>query len=210
MKMKFDLSKYSTVAERLAKFHADHEDGRIVTQWINANEYDSWDAKDPNVKRIWVIKTSLYLTAGDQANNLPKATGHAFEIDGGPGANQTSAMENSESSSLGRALMVMGYSMNKDLNTLASREEMEKVQRGVGSVKTFTDYPKPSLRDYEAEASKLTDVDGLRWLYAQAKGEGATTDVLERLAERAKSFSAEGEDSGNRGSVSPSKKAGAA
>jgi hypothetical protein len=200
--MKFDLSKYSTVAERLAKFHVDHEDGRIVTEWINANEYTAWDAKDPNVKRIWVIKTSLYLTAGDQANNLPKATGHAFEIDGGPGANQTSAMENSESSSLGRALMVMGYSMNKDSNTLASREEMEKVQRGVTA--------KPSLRDYEAEASKLTDVDGLRWLYAQAKGEGASTDVLERLAERAKSFSAEGEDSGNRGSVSPSKKAGAA
>lgn len=200
--MKFDLSKYSTVAERLAKFHADHEDGRIVTEWVNANEYDSWDAKDPNVKRIWVIRTSLYLTAGDQANKLPKATGHAFEIDGGPGANQTSAMENSESSSLGRALMVMGYSMNKDSNTLASREEMEKVQRGVTA--------KPSLRDYEAEASKLTDVDGLRWLYAQAKGEGASTDVLERLAERAKSFSAKGEDSGNRGSVSPSKKAGAA
>jgi len=84
MKMKFDLSKYSTVAERLAKFHVDHEDGRIVTEWINANEYTGWDAKEPNVKRIWVIKTSLYLTAGDQANNLPKATGHAFEIDGGP------------------------------------------------------------------------------------------------------------------------------
>ena len=198
--MKFDLSKYSTVAERLAKFHVDHEDGRIVTEWINANEYDSWDAKDPNVKRIWVIKTSLYLTAGDQANNLPKATGHAFEIDGGPGANQTSAMENSESSSLGRALMVMGYSMNKDSNTLASREEIEKVERVVLQ----------RARDYEAEASKLTDVDGLRWLYAKAKAEGVSTDVLERLAERAKSFSAEGEDSGNRGSVSPSKKAGAA
>ena len=198
--MKFDLSKYSTVAERLAKFHVDHEDGRIVTEWINANEYTGWDAKEPNVKRIWVIKTSLYLTAGDQANDLPKATGHAFEIDGGPGANQTSAMENSESSSLGRALMVMGYSMNKDSNTLASREEIEKVERVVLQ----------RARDYEAEASKLTDVDGLRWLYAKAKAEGVSTDVLERLAERAKSFSAEGEDSGNRGSVSPSKKAGTA
>ena len=198
--MKFDLSKYSTVAERLAKFHVDHEDGRIVTEWINANEYTAWDAKEPNVKRIWVIKTSLYLTAGDQANNLPKATGHAFEIDGGPGANQTSAMENSESSSLGRALMVMGYSMNKDSNTLASREEIEKVERVVLQ----------RARDYEAEASKLTDVDGLRWLYAKAKAEGVSTDVLERLAERAKSFSAESEDSGDRGSVSPSKKAGKA
>jgi len=198
--MKFDLSKYSTVAERLAKFHVDHEDGRIVTEWINANEYTAWDAKEPNVKRIWVIKTSLYLTAGDQANDLPKATGHAFEIDGGPGANQTSAMENSESSSLGRALMVMGYSMNKDSNTLASREEIEKVERVVLQ----------RARDYEAEASKLTDVDGLRWLYAKAKAEGVSTDVLERLAERAKSFSAESEDSGDRGSVSPSKKAGKA
>ena len=77
---------------------------------------------------------------------------------------------------------------------------MEKVQRGVT--------PKPTIRDYEAEASKLKDVDGLRWLYAQAKGEGASSEVLERLAEIAGSFSAEGEDSGNRGSLPRSKNAG--
>jgi hypothetical protein len=191
--MKFDLSKYSTVAERLAQFHKDHEDGRIVTEWINSDEYTSWDTKDSTGKRTWVIKTSIYLTPGDQANNLPKATGHAFEVDGGAGANSTSALENGESSSIGRALMVMGYSMNKEPNSLASREEMEKVQRGPVKV---------TKRDFVAEASKLTDVDGLRWLYAQAKGQGEPEDVLERLAERARSISPEGEDSGSGGRLS--------
>jgi hypothetical protein len=180
--MRFDLSKYSTVAERLAKFHEDHPDGRIVTEWENT--YD--EVKD---RRTWVIKSTIYLSAGDQANKLPKSTGYAFEIDGTGGANNTSALENAESSSIGRALMVMGYSMSKDPNTLASREEMQKVMRG---------------RDYLAEASKLTDVSALRWLYAQAKGENASEEILEGLAERARLLSPGSEDNGAAGGVSGS------
>jgi hypothetical protein len=184
MTMKFDLSKYSTVAERLAQFHKDHEDGRIVTQWINSDEYTSWDTKDSTGKRTWVIKTSIYLTAGDQANNLPKATGHAFEVDGGAGANSTSALENGESSSIGRALMVMGYSMNKEPNLLASREEMEKVQRGAPP------------RDFLAEGKAAKDIDQLRFIYVQAKAAKTPDNILEAIKAHGESLSAGSQDKG--------------
>jgi hypothetical protein len=193
MKMpRFDLSKYATVAERLQMVYTEYPDARMVTENLTT-------AADRSVS-TWVVKASLYLTAGDQANDLAKATGHAFEVDGTAGANMTSALENAESSACGRAMALAGWSGDKA--SLASRTEMEKVERGIT--------PKPTIRDYEAEASKLKDVDGLRWLYAQAKGEGASSEVLERLAEIAGSFSAEGEDSGNRGSVSRSQDSGTA
>ena len=189
---RFDLSKYATVAERLQMVYTEYPDARMVTENLTT-------AADRSVS-TWVVKASLYLTAGDQANGLAKATGHAFEVDGTAGANMTSALENAESSACGRAMALGGWSGDK--TSLASRSEMEKVERGVT--------PKPTIRDYEAEASKLKDVDGLRWLYAQAKGEGASSEVLERLAEIAGSFSAEGEDSGNRGGVSRSQDSGTA
>ena len=159
--MKFDLSKYATVAERLAKFHEDYPDGRIVTEWVNHYE-------EVTDKRTWVIKTTIYLSAGDQANNLPKATGHAFEIDGTGGANNGSALENAESSSLGRCLMMMGYSMNKDPNSLASRSEMEKVARIENT-------------DWLAELKTATDIKSARALYARAMQQGAPSEVLDRI-----------------------------
>lgn len=176
-KMRFDLSKYSTVAERLAQFHTDHPDGRIVTELTNI---------DGDIgKTRWVIKSTIYLTAGDQANGLAKATGYAFEVDGTGGANATSALENGESSSIGRALMVMGYSMNKDPNTLASREEMQKVEAGT------------TRTDWVAEADKVMNVEQARTLYARAKANKAPAEVLDRLKDIGKALSSTSEGSGN-------------
>ena len=157
--MRFDLSKYSTVAERLAQFHLDHPDGRIVTELTNIDGEIG--------KTRWVIKSTIYLTAGDQANGLAKATGYAFEVDGTGGANATSALENGESSSIGRCLMVAGYSMSKEPNTLASREEMQKVVRG--------------SRDFLMEASVLDSKEILRLLWAEAKAAKASEEVLEEI-----------------------------
>jgi len=161
-KLRFDLSKYSTVAERLAKFHTDYPDGRIITE-VTSMEGEL-------NKTRWVIKATIFLSAGDQAVGLAKATGHAFEVDGSGGANATSALENGESSAIGRSLMVMGYSMSKD--NLASAEEMQKVIRGQG-------------RDYLSEADKLTDVTQLRLMWAEAKSAGVHPEVLSRIKERA-------------------------
>jgi hypothetical protein len=177
--MKFDLSKYATVAERLAQFHKDWPDGRIVTEWENNNRFEV-EAETKSAK-TWVIKATIYLTAGDQANHLAKSTGYAFEVDGTGGANNTSALENAESSAIGRALMVMGYSMNKDPNTLASREEMEKVAR--------------AETDWIAEADKVMNVEQARALYAKAKAAKAPNEVLDRLKEIGQALSSGSKDS---------------
>jgi hypothetical protein len=162
--MRFDLSKYSTVAERLAQFHKDYPEGRIVTSWENSDPI-----ADPTKPQIWVVKAEVFLTAEDQRNYTPKASGLAFERDGTGGANNTSALENAETSAIGRALMVAGYSMSKD--NLASREEIEKVIR--------------AERNWVDEASKLTDKDALRLLYGEARAAGASSAVLAKVKARA-------------------------
>jgi hypothetical protein len=117
---RFDLENYASVGERLAQFHLDYPDGRIITELIETHE-------EP--KRTWVVKATIYLSSSDQVEALPKATGHAAEIEGSGGANNVAPLPNAETSAIGRALMVMNYSMNKDPRTLASREEMKKVDR---------------------------------------------------------------------------------
>jgi hypothetical protein len=171
--MKFDLSKYATVAERLAQAHLDWPDMRIVSEIV--------DIAGDIGKTRWVVKSSLYLTAGDQANGLPKATGYAFEVDGTGGANATSALENCESSSIGRCLMVAGYAMNKEPNALASREEMEKVVR--------------AQVDWTGEADKVLNVTQARELYAKAKAAKAPAEVLDRLKDIGKALSVGSQDS---------------
>lgn len=187
---RFDLNSYATVGERLAQFHLDYPDGRIITEWEN----NFWP--EDGGKQNWVIKATIYLSAGDQANNLPKATGYANEIDGSGGANNVAALPNAETSAIGRALMVMGYSMNKDPKTLASRQEMEKVERSF-------------QRDFVGEASRIGDVESLRMLYAQAKAAGEPADVLEKVKARGEALSSDSKDSGAGAGVSAGSKAGA-
>jgi hypothetical protein len=64
---------------------------------------------------------------------------------------------------------------------------MAKAERGVT--------PAPA-KDWLKEADKVMNIDAMRWLYAQAKDAGASTDVLEGLADRARLLSPEGQDSG--------------
>jgi hypothetical protein len=176
---RFDLENYATVGERLAKFHEDYPDGRIITEWINTYE----ETDKPN----YVVKATVYLSAGDQANGLAKATGHAAEQEGNGGASNIAPLPNSETSAIGRALMVMGYSMNKDPKTLASRQEMMKVQP-----------------DYIAQADSLDSVEALRTLYTTAKANNAPQEVLERLKDRANQLTASEAEGTGRG-VSNSK-----
>lgn len=159
----FNPADYETVEERLKRFWADpaNADARLVT--VNHTT-----PADRNVG-VWVVEARLYLNASDQQNNLPKTTGWAYEVDGGAGANRTSALENAETSSLGRCLANYLYSGNKR----SSREEMAKVERGVT--------PK---RDWLGQADKLAltyDVDGLRLLYSDAVAAKVSADVLEKI-----------------------------
>jgi hypothetical protein len=107
--MKFDLSQYATVEERLEQFWKDHPDGAVITE-IAHQEGD----------RI-IFKAYIYFERGGEL----VATGYAEEIRDASPVNRTSFVENAETSSIGRALANCSYQMKKR----PSRQEMEKAQR---------------------------------------------------------------------------------
>lgn len=108
---KFDLETYETVESRLAKFWKDHPNGRIATKLEYRDE------------RSFIVYSEIYF---DKDDINPTATGYAEEIVGASPVNRTSALENCETSSLGRSLANCNYA---SMGKRASREEMEKVER---------------------------------------------------------------------------------
>lgn len=174
----FNLAEYELVETRISKFYSLYEDGRIQTE--------NMSTKEDREKGIWVVKARLYTTQEDQRLGLPKATGYAFEVDGGYGANKTSALENCETSAIGRALANMALHGSKR----ASREEMSKVERAVTPPKDAPKWDKP-LIVWEEELAKLDSVEGARGLYALAKAEGAPKTVLDAITAKGKTFTLE-------------------
>jgi len=162
----FNLNDYETVESRIARFYKDYPDGRIITKNVTS-------IADRTVS-TWVVKAIVYLTDADQERKLPKATGFAFEIDGSGMANKTSALENAETSAIGRALANAGYSGNKR----TSREEMAKVERDVT--------PAAPTRPWLVEAEELAakkDLPGLRELYSNAVRMKVSAPIIEKIKE---------------------------
>jgi hypothetical protein len=145
----FNLEDYETVEQRIARFYKDNPDGRIVTENLTT-------LQDRQVL-TWVVKATVYLNNKEQGSTLAKATGLAFEIDGIGMANKTSALENAETSAIGRALANAGYSGNKR----TSREEMEKVARGV----TPTAIGQDELYAIWQQVTKAKTVDELKAIW---------------------------------------------
>jgi len=166
----FNLNDYETVEERLRRFLTDNSDARVITH----NE--TTDA-DRTASR-WVVRAEIFLNAEEQSDGLAKATGYAFEVDGSGMANKTAALENCETSAIGRALANAGYSGNKR----ATREEMEKVSR------------MPAQRNWLADAKQAQDVEALRLLWAEAKAANAAKSVLDGLQKLAEEFSGTGSE----------------
>jgi len=107
----FNLQDYEPVEERLAKFIKDFPDFRIDTELesVSADRY--------------IVKAYLYRTFAD---GVAFATGLAEETVSVKGVNSTSALENCETSAIGRALANAGYAPK---GKRASREEMIKVTK---------------------------------------------------------------------------------
>jgi hypothetical protein len=110
--MGFNLSDYEPVEDRLARFWEQHPDGRVLTQLLSKPTPDEW-----------VVFAEVYRTADD---TRPYATGLAHEVVTGRGVNSTSALENCETSAIGRALANAGYAPK---GARPSREEMQKADR---------------------------------------------------------------------------------
>ncbi len=105
----FNLADYEPVEVRLEKFIKDYPAFRIATELevVEATRY--------------IVKAYLFKDAQD---GVAWATGYAEETVTSRGVNQTSALENCETSAIGRALANAGYAPK---GKRPSREEMTKV-----------------------------------------------------------------------------------
>ena len=117
----FNLADYETVEVRLEKFIKDYPDFRIATE-LEVVEKDRF-----------IVKAYIYKTSTD---SVAWTTGYAAEKVTDRGVNSTSALENCETSALGRALSAAGYATK---GKRPSREEMTKV--------VATKVVKPAVQD---------------------------------------------------------------
>jgi hypothetical protein len=109
MSSMFNLADYEPVEVRLEKFIKDYPSFRIATELevVEATRY--------------IVKAYLFK---DVSDGVAWATGYAEETVSSRGVNQTSALENCETSAIGRALANAGYAAK---GKRPSREEMSKV-----------------------------------------------------------------------------------
>ena len=121
----FNLADYEPVEVRLEKFIKDYPAFRISTELevVEATRY--------------IVKAYLFKNAED---SVAWATGYAEETVTSRGVNQTSALENCETSAIGRALANAGYAPK---GKRPSREEMTKVVAAKPA--------KPAVQEVKAE-----------------------------------------------------------
>lgn len=143
---RFNLADYATVQERIEAFWKKYPNGAIVTRDLTTDA--------DRDKKQWRVYAEVYFTFDEVR---PRGTGLAFEIDGGAGANMTSAYENAETSAIGRALATANFTTSKNR---ASRTEMQKAERGAPSetqITTIDIQNAATLKDLEALWSKAVE-----------------------------------------------------
>ena len=129
--MAFNINDYETVEVRLGKFIAEHVDFRIYTELLESSP------------SRFIVRASIYRTELDA---YPWATGLAYEMVTDRGVNQTSALENCETSAIGRALANAGYAAK---GKRPSQSEMVKVITAEDKPKTI--YGTPNSRSAAVE-----------------------------------------------------------
>jgi hypothetical protein len=136
----FNLDDYETVEERLVKFWKDYKDGQIHTKLLE------------HTSGRFIVEASIYRT---EADARPWTTGLAEETVQGRGVNATSALENCETSAIGRALANAGYATK---GKRASREEMSKVAKVV-EIKDKIDEVKAKMADTSQQYVPVAKAD---------------------------------------------------
>lgn len=176
----FNLEDYETVDSRIAEFWRRYPNGRLSTSIYEIYRLDS------GAPIQYIVKASCY---ADKNDTLPLATGFAEEVVGASPVNKTSALENGETSALGRCLR------NANIGSNASREEMQKVQRKENESAPADDWDSFPEKKQEKIHGKLP-ADGvvmrdpqapatekqINFLVKKASNLGITSDILPSFA----------------------------
>lgn len=174
--------EYKTVAERVSEFRASHEFSNysIVTEIIKSDE-------------LCQIKASILNTEGRVI-----ATGFAEEVRGSTNINKTSALENCETSAIGRALAAFGFggteyaTANEVTDEIIQQNVMSATERYIAAGKAIRDnwdsivYAKEQLGldqvDIAKEAlAEISDEDKQAFWIAPSKGGIFTTEERAKL-----------------------------
>jgi len=160
MAEKYSLEDYETVEARLRRLYEKYPTARLLTELIYQDE------------RRFICKTFLYL---DPKDSTPHSTGYAEEIVGAGFVNKTSALENCETSAIGRCISNSVLCLDAPVGKRPSQEEMQKVERYKAeprkSIVKAAVYTANQLATAEAAikvVSEMTDKEKLRELWTSS------------------------------------------
>ena len=159
--MSFNPADYASVDERLPLFWKDCPRGRIVTELVVDDG-----------TRI-VMKAELY---ADIADAVPTTSGFAEEVRGSSMVNKTSALENCETSAVGRALANYQYQGGKKR---ASLEEVVKVYRQGGELSASN--PTTSTNSDGPTMKQLAMLRAKNWEGAVPATKREASELIDRL-----------------------------
>src|SRR5215213_8704163 len=136
--MRFNPDEYITVSERIEKFYAKFPQGRIITTVMEHHQETGFI----------LMRAEVYREPDDA---LPAATGHAYELRSAGHVQAGSYVEVCETSSVGRALALLGFEVRRGV---ASREE---VIRGAKKQQAAASAPPPAPPERPAPAQEPAD-----------------------------------------------------
>ena len=162
------LKDYVEVNVRIMKFYEKYPEGRIITEIVK------WE------NEVIVMKATTYRDNQD----IPASTGYAYEKEGSSFINKTSALENCETSAVGRALAILGFEIKK---SVASREEVANAQLQQQSIKptvepivkqTEDGFGTVSFKEVGSKDYTITEKQ-LKRFYTIATKTGIGRDIIE-------------------------------
>ena len=164
MTIKIHGKEYKTVAERVNEIHEQEKDKPLSIE----TELVSWESP------IVIFKATVTTSQGT-------FTGHAYEDEGKGQINSTSALENCETSAIGRCLASAGLAGSQ----FASANEVQNAIHQQSETKTMSEKVKFEERLKQAEA--LFDKDGrLPEFYAYLENTYGTNNIEQIAKERHK------------------------
>ena len=160
MAERYSLEDYETVDMRLRRLYTQFPQARVLTDMVYRDD------------RSFIVKAELYLNAEDLS---PVSTGYAEEIVGVGFVNKTSALENCETSAIGRCISNSVLVLGTPEGKRPSMQEMEKVERYKETPRKPLKMSKPN-REYTQE-----ETDKAVLLYQDAVNLAGTKEARDEI-----------------------------